>query len=167
MSIFFRIFRNFIAYIKSELKNANHNRKKMMPCVPRESRISESVSSTGENPTGVPFGWGHSGWPFYWPRLILLVDARVPITLNSPGSRPASESCLSAWVSRYFAMVGSEGHRSIQSEPYITTVRQDQGLLTEFLDSPWEPYPLWEQVKVGWGEGGESGKGELGLVCKK
>lgn len=56
MSIFFRIFRNFTAYIKSELKNANHNRKKMMPYVPRESRISESVSSTGENPTGVPFG---------------------------------------------------------------------------------------------------------------
>lgn len=60
MGIFFHIFRNFTAYIKSEMKNANHNRKKMMSYVPRETRISESVSSTGENPTGVPFGQGHS-----------------------------------------------------------------------------------------------------------
>lgn len=56
MGIFFHIFRNFTAYIKSELKNTNHNRKKMMPYVPRESRISESVSSAGENPTGMLFG---------------------------------------------------------------------------------------------------------------
>lgn len=61
MGIFFHIFRNFTAYIKSEMNYTNHNRKKMMSYVPGETRISESDSSAGGNPTGVPFGQGHSG----------------------------------------------------------------------------------------------------------
>lgn len=38
MGIFFHIFRNFTAYIKSEMNYTNHNRKKMMPYVPGETR---------------------------------------------------------------------------------------------------------------------------------